>query len=427
MGDHQNLIRTPERKLWLSVALVAGLVVALGCLVVAFAVSFNLAARQYQRLAMSERQATAVIRIAELAEMNAGSEIVTRMLAHYRSLVIHEIALLPNSGKYAEHQREEYIELARLENLARASNDASAFRTVSAQIASQEAREVATARVTLRRIHILTIALAVALTITALFCVISVVHLLIQRNNSLEIIVQDRTAQLKEIDRSRRLFFAKVSHELRTPVTALRGEAETALLNPSPPVQKLRQSLSYIRGSAAFLGHRIDELLGLASADDGKLQLTYNSLKFDDVISDAIREAMPFAQAVDVEIVRTGRDGHARVRGDARWLRQALLGLIDNGLKFSPMNGVLTVDFVVRAHKAEIAVMDNGPGLIVADLPHIFEAYYQAEMGRQRGGSGLGLALARWITEQHGGTIRAANRPQGGSSITIALPLEKTA
>jgi signal transduction histidine kinase len=409
---------------WLISAFLAGLVLALGGLVVAFVVSFGLADRQYRLATMSERQAGTVSQIAELANSKYGDVALDRMLARYRALIAEESALAPDDPVFAAHQHRETEEAERLTRLARTPADADAFRVLTAQIAQQEVGEVAASRQKLERLHGRTVALAVALAVAALLCALSAAWLLARRNRSLEALVQARTVQLEEVDRSRRLFFAKASHELRTPVTAMRGEAEVALLDPEASSQVLRQSLSHIRANAAFLGHRIDELLGLASADDGQLQLERSPLELGWVVADAVAEARSFARSVEVTIVQTGLDEPIHVHGDARWLRQALLAAIDNGLKFSPMGGELVIDITVRDREAVLTVSDNGPGAMPGDLPRIFDAYYQSESVRQRGGNGLGLALARWVVEQHGGTIHAANRPQGGCQITIALPVE---
>ena len=408
-------------------SLLAGLVFALAGLVVAFVVSFNLVDRQYRLATLSERQAGAVSHIAELANARTGGLALERTLARYRALIDEETALLPANPAFADHQRHEAAEAIRLEDLARDTAQAPAFRALTVQIARQEAGEVAAARRELERLHGRTVALAAALAAAALLCALSAAWLLVRRNRSLEAMVQARTARLEEVDRSRRLFFAKASHELRTPVTAMRGEAEVALLDPNAPAQGLRQSLSHIHASAAFLGHRLDELLGLASADDGKLQLERKSLELGQVVGEAVAEAGPFARSVEVAIAQTAHDSRLILHGDARWLRQALLTVIDNGLKFSPIGGTLTVDVGHGGQTAAITVADNGPGVMHEDLPRIFDAYYQSAPGRQRGGNGLGLALARWVVEQHGGTISATNRPEGGCCVTIALPLEAAA
>ena len=409
---------------WLTVPLLGGLVFAQAGFVVAFLVSFNLADRQYQLATLSERQAGAVALIAELAEAQTSSLVLERTLARYRALIDAETALLPTYPAYPDHQRREATEAIRLSVLARDSSQAQAFRALTAQIARQEAGEVTASRRQLERLHGRTVALAVALAIAALLCALSAAWLLLRRSRSLEAMVLARTARLEEVDRSRRLFFAKASHELRTPVTAMRGEAEVALLDPEAPVQDLRQSLSHIHANAAFLGHRLDELLGLASADDGKLQLQHNLLELGQVVCEAVAESETFARSVEVSIVQTSHNSQSVLQGDARWLRQALLTVIENGLKFSPMGGTLAVDVGHSGLMATITVADDGPGVMPDDLPRIFDAYYQSAPGRQRGGNGLGLALARWVVEQHGGTISATNRSDGGCAVIIALPLE---
>lgn len=413
-----------SRQTWLAYAFLAGLVLALTSLVIAFVVSFNLADQQYRLSALSERQAGAVNQIADLGDAKIPDEALERMLARYRALIDEETALLPANSAFSDHQRHEATEAIRLEDLARVTAQLPAFRALTAQIARQEAGEVAASRRELERLHGRTVALAIALAAAALLCALTAAWLLVRRNRSLEAMVLARTARLEEVDRSRRLFFAKASHELRTPVTAMRGEAEVALLDPEAPAQGLRQSLSHIHASAAFLTHRLDELLGLTSADDGKLQLEHNPLELGQVVCEAVAESEPFARSVEVSITRTAHDSRSVLQGDARWLRQALLTVIDNGLKFSPMGGTLTVDVGHRGQMATITVADDGPGVMPDDLPRIFDAYYQSAPGRQRGGNGLGLALARWVVEQHGGTISATNRFEGGCAVTIALPLE---
>ena len=110
------------------------------------------------------------------------------------------------------------------------------------------------------------------------------------------------------------------------------------------------------------------------------------------------------------------------VSGDARWLQQAALTIIDNGIKFSGA-GTLRVELSRGPGGATLAITDQGPGIAEADLPYVFDPYYQSAKARSRSGVGLGLALAKWIVDQHHGSIRAGNAATGGCVITIELPL----
>ncbi len=413
--------RSPNR---LAAVLLALLAAALAGLVVAFAISFNLADRQFRLAALAERQAAAVARIEARSQPNAAPDALRAALADYRALIGEETALVGADGALAAHQRGEAAAALRLERLALAGQPNAAFRTLVARITRQESEEIEQVRRELDHLLGRTVMLAIALAGAALLCATGAGWMLIRHNRSLEAVVRARTARLDAVDASRRLFFAKASHELRTPVTVLRGEAEVALLDPAAPAAALRASLAHVIASAAALGHRIDELLGLASADDGQLKLARRPAELCALIDAAVAEAGPLARSAEVTITAI-KPGHpVDFQGDARWLRQALLAVIDNGLKFSPLGGVLSVALAVDGGTASICVTDRGAGVMPADLPRIFDAYYQSQESRQRGGSGLGLALARWVTEQHGGTIVAAGVPGGGCAVTLRLPLE---
>ena len=110
--------------------------------------------------------------------------------------------------------------------------------------------------------------------------------------------------------------------------------------------------------------------------------------------------------------------------GDPDRLRQALVAIIDNGIKFSPPEGMIRLDMRSDGDRARIAISDDGPGVAEADLARIFDPYFQADVGRSRGGTGLGLALARWIADRHGGHLDAANhRMREGLCVSLTLPV----
>ena len=121
------------------------------------------------------------------------------------------------------------------------------------------------------------------------------------------------------------------------------------------------------------------------------------------------------------------RLAEADVLGDADALRQLLLLLVDNAIKYTPAGGSITLglnaeDDRTRGLTARISVVDTGVGIPAADLPHIFERFYRADRARQSGGTGLGLAIGKWIAEAHGGTITVESSPGNGSIFTVTLP-----
>jgi signal transduction histidine kinase len=182
--------------------------------------------------------------------------------------------------------------------------------------------------------------------------------------------------------------------------------------------------LRNITAQTIFLGHRIEEMLALSQAAQGRPIMALALVDLADVVEDAAARSLPYAQSVQVAIRCDAAMAHPAI-GDRRWLGQALVAILDNGIKFSDPGGVLAISLSRDGPLARIAVADDGPGILPPELPLIFDAYYQAEAGRMRGGTGLGLALARWVVEEHGGHVMAENRAEGGCRIVMTLPLAR--
>lgn len=234
--------------------------------------------------------------------------------------------------------------------------------------------------------------------------------------------LEAKTRQLAAIDRSRRLFFAKVGHELRTPVTVLRGEAEVALRNARAGVPVLREALTHIRAHGEAMQRRLEDLLALAHSEEGRISLHPAPFDLAAMLRGAIDMASAFAQSSGVALTSEGDEAACRMSGDESWLRQALLALVDNAVKFSPEGGTVRVWLHQASDTLVLGVADEGPGAPEESLAKLFDPYFQGDEGARRGGSGLGLAVARWIAEQHGGTIRAFNRAEGGLAVELRLP-----
>ena len=419
--------RRPASSLLLPAVLFGGLVAALAALLIAFTLTSRLADRQFDLARLSERQSAAVTRITTLIDAGAPPPALLGALDEAAALIRAEQRLTSADELEAARVTAELIRLDQLRRLALAPQERKAVRRLATGIEQREAREVDQARARLVGLHGRATVLATLLAALVLACAGAGAWLLAKRNRQLRDEVMARTRQVEAVDASRRLFFAKTSHELRTPVQAIRAQAEIALADPGLPAAELRETLDHVLAGTVSLGHRIDELLGLASADNGQLQLRREATDLAEVIATALDECAALARSVECTLAFDAPDQPVPLRADARWLRQALIAVIENGLKFSPMGGQLGISLSLTGDRATIIVTDHGPGVVESDLPRIFDAFYQAEAGRSRGGNGLGLALARWVVEQHGGAIRAANLVAGGCAVTIVLPLEAAA
>lgn len=237
--------------------------------------------------------------------------------------------------------------------------------------------------------------------------------------------LQARNAQLAEIEANRRLFFAQISHELRTPITALQCEAEVALRTARSDGGLLRQALEQVLVQGAFIRRRLSDLLAVSQAEDGKLVMAREGFDLADAVRGSLIMAKPFASANETRIDATIAPHAFPIDGDAGWMQQALLALLDNAIKFSP-DAAVTIGLARYADEAILIICDHGPGVPEEALHRLFDRFHQEPAGRARGGSGLGLSVARWVVDHHQGRIAAANQPGGGLRITIALPLQRT-
>lgn len=233
--------------------------------------------------------------------------------------------------------------------------------------------------------------------------------------------------RLQHLDRSRVRFLADISHELRTPLTILRGEAEVSLRGTSRPEAEYRDALAEIVDQAAQMSRLIDDLLFLARSEADTISFEARPV----VLQDCLAEAIAAGNGLITDGLRLEHswpDAPIRVSADPQRLQQAVVILIDNAIKYS--EGADSVEVVARRDgaAAEISVIDHGPGIPEEDLPYVFERFYRGS-GRasDAGGSGLGLSIARWIVEKHGGTISATSEPHRRTAFTIRLPLEQAA
>ena len=227
--------------------------------------------------------------------------------------------------------------------------------------------------------------------------------------------------KLQQAYQAQQRFVSDASHELRAPLTAIQGNLD--LLHRRRAAMssaEQQEALDEAGREADRLARLVADLLALARADAG-VSLRRERVELDRDVLEALRESR---QLVRGQTLALGMFTPVIVLGDEDRLKQLLLIVLDNALKYTPAGGTVTVDLVVRDSVAEVQVRDTGVGIPAADLPHVFERFYRADPGRARDpdGTGLGLPIARWIAEQHQGSITLASEPGQGTTATIRLP-----
>jgi len=228
-------------------------------------------------------------------------------------------------------------------------------------------------------------------------------------------------ASLEAAYRSQQRFIADAAHELRAPLTAIQGNIELLSRMQEMPDDERAEALRYLDGEARRLSRIVGELLTLARADAGQT-LDLRPLELDRLLLDVLMEVRPLATNHQLEITHLEP---VIVGGDADRLKQLLLNLLDNSLKYTPAGGRITVELERTPTEAVLTVRDRGVGISAEDLPHVFERFYRADRARSHdpGGTGLGLSIAQWVIDQHSGSITLESEPGRGTSVTVRLPL----
>ncbi len=229
-------------------------------------------------------------------------------------------------------------------------------------------------------------------------------------------------SRLEVLFNTQRRFLADVGHELRTPLTVMRGNVD--LMRRMGEFDE--ESLQTIEGEVNRLTRLVGDLLLLAQAESGKLPLGRSLVELDTLLLDVSQQMHVLADGR--QEMSIGGIDQVQVCGDRDRLKQVLLNLVGNAIKYTPVGGDIRLSLEKDESWARLIVADTGPGIPQEDLPHIFERFYRAERSRKRTtreskGFGLGLSIAYWIVRNHGGRIEVDSGEGQGTTFCVWLPL----
>jgi heavy metal sensor kinase len=238
--------------------------------------------------------------------------------------------------------------------------------------------------------------------------------------------INDLLARLESSFKAQQRFIADASHELRTPLAVLRGETEVAL-GKTRTVEEYQQSLALIQDEAESLSRIVEDLFILARQPISTRSALHNeSVSLNDAVKDCARAAQVLAIRKGVRLQLANDPPAIALNGDQELIKRMILNLLDNAVKYTPAGGEISLALARENGNAEIVVRDTGMGIPETDQSRVFDRFFRVDKARARamGGAGLGLSIAQWIVEAHGGEISVASTPGQGSTFTVVLPVK---
>ncbi len=234
-------------------------------------------------------------------------------------------------------------------------------------------------------------------------------------------------ARLDDAFLQQRRFMADASHELRTPLSVMHTTAEVTLAGEKREESEYRDAVSMMGAQTRRMRRIVEDMFTLARADAGHHPLERTDFYLDELVEETARAASVLATHKGVRIEVTA-SAETPYRGDEGLLRQMLLNLLDNAIKYTPANGTVRVSLTSPDSTYQIEVADTGTGIPPQAQPHIFKRFYRVDKARSRngagdkGGAGLGLSIAQWIAEAHDGRLVLRHSDETGSIFVACLP-----
>lgn len=220
-----------------------------------------------------------------------------------------------------------------------------------------------------------------------------------------------------------RQFSMNVAHELKTPLTIMKGESELALTR-NPSGDETQQLILSFLEETTRMSRIVDDLLTLAKADAGQAMLETHPVNFTRTINELFEDAQILAEPRNLKVELLQND-EAMINGDDARLRQLFRAILTNAVQYTDKGGTIRIQSLKSGGMVEVSVEDTGIGIAPEHLERIFERFYRVDQARTRtrGGSGLGLSIAKWIAESHGGWISVQSTLARGSRFVVQLPL----
>jgi signal transduction histidine kinase len=236
---------------------------------------------------------------------------------------------------------------------------------------------------------------------------------------------REHVERLQSVDKLKDEFVAAVSHELRTPLTSILGYLELALDEDTGALNdEQRKFLETVGRNSERLLLLVGDLLSVAQAESGKLELHLAELDLSALVEESVESARPSATAKNIRLEHAA-DKLPLYTGDHVRLAQLLDNLVSNAVKFTPDGGRVSVTLTETAGAAVLEVSDTGVGIPVEEQSHLFERFFRSQ-GATKGaiqGTGLGLSISRAIAESHGGSISFESADGAGTTFRVELPL----
>lgn len=232
--------------------------------------------------------------------------------------------------------------------------------------------------------------------------------------------INEMAEKLNEIDKMKNEFISTVSHEIRTPLTAIKGWGETLKnINNDPALNA--KGLDIIISETSRLSEMVEELLDFSRMQNDNLKMKFSVISLNEIIDDIFVSYRQRAETENKTFISESVDENVHIKGDESKIRQVLINVIDNALKYTYENALIKIGLERNQKYVTIYLIDNGKGISKKDLPYVKDKFYKADNTVR--GTGIGLAVADEIVKKHGGTLSIKSEVGIGTTVEISLPI----